>query len=210
MIPLKEIKHLGKIKEYKKSELVIAEGEKVDSLFIIIRGSVLFFTGDIKGSDAIAFDILSTDEIFGEEALTQDNRYRINAKALEDSSILEIPASILLNDTHLLKEIIPQIIQKKRCLYDRITNLRRESTKEQTLRTILHLANKGYSVTHPDGLIIKASRKLLAAILLKNRESIGRALKELEKDKVIAVNGMSILIYHQTMDDHKQSNPNVI
>ncbi|UJF18440.1 Crp/Fnr family transcriptional regulator [Vibrio sp. SS-MA-C1-2] len=200
------LKNHGVIKKYHKGDEVIIKGRELNSLSIILSGNVIFFTGEFKEKDSIILDILSRYELFGEESLIDDNRHIANARALDECIILEIQAATILNNLSLLKALLPSFIHKKQRLCHRVSMLQTQSTKQQILEILLYLARKSFSTTHPEGRIIRISRKLLAAILLKNRETVGRTLHELELDNIIKINGMDILLLHNIIEESIESN----
>jgi CRP/FNR family cyclic AMP-dependent transcriptional regulator len=51
-------------------------------------------------------------------------------------------------------------------------------------------------MTHPDGMQIRVTRQELGRIVGCSREMVGRVLKTLEEQHLIAVSGKSIVVYN--------------
>lgn len=63
--PLAKLAKMGAPRLYRKNEIVIAEGEKSDALFILASGQLKVFTSDANGREVV-YNILSPGELFGE------------------------------------------------------------------------------------------------------------------------------------------------
>ena len=70
---LASLAKMGEAKAYAKNEILFAEGEKSDTLFILLEGRVKVFTRDSIGRELV-YNILEPGELFGEMFLDGGSR----------------------------------------------------------------------------------------------------------------------------------------
>ena len=63
-------------------------------------------------------------------------------------------------------------------------------------RTLLDLCQEPNALSHPEGTQIHISRQEIGRIVSCSRETVGRVLKQMTEDGMIAVKGMDIVVYH--------------
>jgi cAMP-dependent protein kinase regulator len=81
-------------KDYKAGDTIVREGEKGNSLFIILEGSVKVFTKSKEGSPA-SLEPLGQGDFFGELAFLAHPYRQASVVASSACKILEIPESLL-------------------------------------------------------------------------------------------------------------------
>lgn len=74
---------MGVFQSYPKNELIISEGSRSDTLFILVQGQVKVFTCDSNGRELV-LNILQAGEMFGEMFLDGGER-STSVKAIEPS-----------------------------------------------------------------------------------------------------------------------------
>ncbi|UJF19173.1 cyclic nucleotide-binding domain-containing protein [Vibrio sp. SS-MA-C1-2] len=188
---------LGETKEYKRNDVILSEGDKTDSLYIIYKGAVIIQKEQER--EKLILDVLSHGELFCEEACLGVNAYPLEVKAMNACTIVKLPIARIKEDPEFLTFLLTTVIYKKQSLFNKAISYRYESTKQQLLGTLIYLSRKNLAITHPEGRIVKVSRITLSGIILRNRETVGRTLKELEAEGLIKANGMEILLYHNTL-----------
>ena len=83
-------------KTFKKNKIIIKEGEKGDSAFLLIDGKVSVVKETIYGEDYIVTIIeAGGEEFFGEINLIDKGRRTSTIKTIEDCIILEVTSDVL-------------------------------------------------------------------------------------------------------------------
>ena len=62
-------------------------------------------------------------------------------------------------------------------------------------RCLLDLCKQPDAMTHPDGMQIKITRQEIGRIVGCSREMVGRVLKDLEEQKLVAVKGKTMVVF---------------
>jgi len=103
----KELEFLEKnsnIVEFKRNDVIVREGERGDSIFVILKGNVkVYVTSEIGKIEEIA--ILTQGNFFGEMGFFGNGIRKASVDALDDVILLEIPKNSLLK----LIELSPSI-----------------------------------------------------------------------------------------------------
>lgn len=68
-------------------------------------------------------------------------------------------------------------------------------------RTLLQLSKQPDAITHPEGMQIRITRQELARIVGCSREMVGRVLKNLEGDGMVACSGKTMVVRTRRTDE---------
>jgi CRP-like cAMP-binding protein len=77
---------------FERGEVVFREGESADDFYVLVDGAVQLCVGD---EEEMCFLANRAGEIFGWTSLVAPYRYRANAKCISDTTVLEIPRSVI-------------------------------------------------------------------------------------------------------------------
>lgn len=183
-------------RSYPKNAILIHEGERSYSLFIILSGSVRVFAGDENGKE-ILLAVLGPGECVGEMALIEDaprsasvmtlERCKLSIISREDfMACLQNHPSIAL---HLLKALSQRLRQQNR------------STKNLALMGVYErvaLVLNEQAVEHDGHRVIEGlTQQRLANMVGASREMVSLVLKALKTDGYIAVQQRRITIKEQ-------------
>src|SRR5687768_2975346 len=84
------------VKHYRKGEELFAMGDPAPSFFFIIEGWVKLYRMTREGEESI-INVFAPGETFAEAAVfSPAQRYPVNAQAVEDTSLLEIPRNLFV------------------------------------------------------------------------------------------------------------------
>lgn len=109
------------------SELLFAEGDEGDSMYVVVSGSLEIFRQDVLGDRQIA--VIRPGAMVGEMALIEGKPRSANVRAHEDSQLVEVSKAAFEN----IKREMPEIATK---LQDELLHLisgRLRDTTEQLL-----------------------------------------------------------------------------
>ena len=186
-------------RKYPSTSTIIYAGDKSDSLFYIIKGSVTVIIEDDDGREMI-MAYLNTGDFFGEMGLF-DNMDSRSAwvKAKSECEVAEISYSkfreISGQDPRILYFIGEQMASRLRQTTRKVGDLAFLDVTGRVARTLLDLCKEPDAMTHPDGMQIKITRQEIGRIVGCSREMVGRVLKTLEEQGLVQVKGKTMVVY---------------
>ncbi|MCW8194440.1 cAMP-activated global transcriptional regulator CRP [Proteobacteria bacterium 005FR1] len=181
-----------------KSTLIYA-GDKSDSLYYIIKGSVTVLIEDDEGREMIVA-YLNDGDFFGEMGLFGDEDPRsawIRAKT--ECEVAEISYAKFEELTHTHPEFLfalgSQMARRLRNTTRKVGDLAFLDVTGRVARTLLDLCKEPDAMTHPDGMQIKITRQEIGRIVGCSREMVGRVLKTLEDQGLVSVKGKTMVVF---------------
>jgi CRP/FNR family cyclic AMP-dependent transcriptional regulator len=181
-----------------KSTLIYA-GDKSDSLYYIIKGSVTVLIEDDEGREMIVA-YLNDGDFFGEMGLFGDEDPRsawIRAKT--ECEVAEISYAKFEELTHSHPEFLfalgSQMARRLRNTTRKVGDLAFLDVTGRVARTLLDLCKEPDAMTHPDGMQIKITRQEIGRIVGCSREMVGRVLKTLEDQGLVSVKGKTMVVF---------------
>jgi CRP/FNR family cyclic AMP-dependent transcriptional regulator len=186
-------------RKYPSKSTIIYAGDKSDSLFYIIKGSVTVIIEDDDGREMI-MAYLNTGDFFGEMGLF-DNMDSRSAwvKAKTECEVAEISYTkfreISGQDPRILYFIGEQMASRLRQTTRKVGDLAFLDVTGRVARTLLDLCKEPDAMTHPDGMQIKITRQEIGRIVGCSREMVGRVLKTLEEQGLVQVKGKTMVVY---------------
>ena len=166
---------------------VLREGEKSDSLYIILYGKVKVYVSEKNGNEAI-LNIQGRGEFFGEMALLDDAPRSASVMTMEPTrlSIMTKAAfrDCLAAHPDLAYDLIRMLTQRVRTLTENVRNLALLDVYGRVARTLLHLATLS-----GNKLIVeqKLTHQEIANMVGASREMVSRILKDLANKGYITV-----------------------
>jgi CRP/FNR family cyclic AMP-dependent transcriptional regulator len=186
-------------RRYPTKSTIIYAGDKSDSLFYIIKGSVTVIIEDDDGREMI-MAYLNTGDFFGEMGLF-DNMDSRSAwvKAKIECEVAEISYTkfreISQEDPRILYFIGEQMASRLRQTTQKVGDLAFLDVTGRVARTLLELSKEPDAMTHPDGMQIKITRQEIGRIVGCSREMVGRVLKTLEDQGLVQVKGKTMVVF---------------
>lgn len=179
---------------YKKQQSVFLQGDKADRLFIVMEGWVKLFSETVEGDESV-MALYTRGDIFGEAAVFSDTGYPLGAEAAEETTLLEIPASVLKERAKLNNDIMMRMMQviarEMRGLQIENEHLALMSAPQRVGCLLLQLSGgmkgKGGTFTFPYDKALAARR------LGMKPETFSRALAQLQPVGV-TVNGGEVTV----------------
>ncbi len=178
-----------------KGSIVFNEGDTVKGLFIINKGKVKVFSNESTGKEKI-FRLASDGEILGHRGFGGDWVYPVSAKTYEASTISFIPINIFNQVAKANNEFTYQLMM---FFAEELRNSEIETNHLQVKNRVAKAILYNYTIfgadkKDPQLLSFTIPRKDYASIINTTYESIIRALKELNDEKVIQSIGKNIKI----------------
>ena len=185
-----------------KSTLIYA-GDKSDSLYYIIKGSVTVLIEDEEGREMIVA-YLNDGDFFGEMGLfnaeEEEESRSAWVRAKSECEIAEISyvkfQEIAEEYPEFLFAVGTQMARRLRNTTRKVGDLAFLDVTGRVARTLLDLCKEPDAMTHPDGMQIKITRQEIGRIVGCSREMVGRVLKTLEDQGLVSVKGKTMVVYN--------------
>lgn len=185
---------LFRIQQFKKGEIIAHHGEIVVSQAVILKGSVkgemVDFAGKIiKIEDIESPRLLAPAFLFG-----QNNRFPVNLVANTDVTILRVPREemvrLMQKSGVILGNFVNNVSSRAQFLTSKIKFLSFTTIKGKVAQYLLDLAGKTGSQT----LELPHSQSQLAELFGVTRPSVGRALSEMNRDRILSTEGRRVVL----------------
>lgn len=182
---------------YKKGQIIFYEGNSPQGLFCIYSGKVKIHKLGHEGTDQI-LRLAKKGSIIGYRSLLSNENYHASATALEDSLICFFPKIVYENQIAKNPLIALQIVKllstDLKTAEVKAMNFVQKHVRERVSETLLKLRDFFGFEEDNATLNTSLSRSSIANISGTSTESAIRILSELNKDKVIELDGKKIKI----------------
>ncbi|OOS01408.1 transcriptional regulator Crp [Canicola haemoglobinophilus] len=187
------------IHKYPAKSSLIHAGEKAETLYYLIKGSVAVMVKDEEGKEMI-LTYLSQGDFFGEAGLFDETQPRSAwVKAKTSCEIAEISykkfRQLIQVNPEILMYLTGQLARRLQNTSKQVSNLAFLDVTGRIAQTLLNLAKMPDAMTHPDGMQIKITRQEIGQMVGCSRETVGRILKMLEDQHLISAHGKTIVVY---------------
>lgn len=183
---LARLAKLAHTRDYSKNAVVLLEGDRVESLYVVLDGHVkLVVTGD-DGREVI-ISTRGPGDFFGEMSLLDDLPQSTHAIAMEDSRLMVLKR----DDFYAFLDEIPQITfgllrafcRRLRKADKRISSLTMQEVPQRVAHLLLELADENDGVRIPQQL----THQLMAQMVGSTRETVSRAMRDLTAKGVVEI-----------------------
>ncbi|WP_459130009.1 Crp/Fnr family transcriptional regulator [Guggenheimella bovis] len=174
---------------FKKDEVVIREGERVQKIYVLLEGSLYIQKDDYWGNRSILAEI-SPGEMFGEAYVAPESGGFLNeVYALTDSKVIAFNVLELLSTCQagcsfhqkVIQNLFFTISEKNRKLVQKISHLTKRSTREKLLSYLSEEEKRQGSPTFS----IPFNRQELADYLSVDRSAMSSELSKLKREGLI-------------------------
>jgi CRP/FNR family cyclic AMP-dependent transcriptional regulator len=184
---------------YPAKSSIIHAGDKSNSLYYIIKGSVAVLIEDESGHEMIVA-YLNEGDFFGEMGLFNAKDLRSAwVKTKKECEIAEISYAKFQEISALNPEFLfalgAQLARRLRATTRKVGDLAFLDVTGRVAGTLLDLCREPDAMTHPDGMQIKITRQEIGRLVGCSREMVGRVLKTLVDQGLILVKGKTIVVY---------------
>ena len=186
-------------RKYPNKTTIIHEGDKCETLYYIVSGSVSVILEDDEGKEAV-ITYLNPGDFFGEMGLFEDHENRsacVRTKTECEIAEITYPSFNAYTRQHpeILYTIGQQMAHRLRNTTKRVADLSFLDVTGRIASILLELSKQPDAMTHPEGMQIKITRQEIGRIVNCSREMAGRVLKDLEDQGLIEVHGKTIVVY---------------
>lgn len=185
-------------RKYPAKSTIIYAGDRPDTLYLIIDGSVSVLIEDNDGRELV-LAYLNPGDFFGEMGLFDGQDVRSAwVRAKVECEVAEVSYTkfqqLGRENPELLLKLAGQMALRLRATSRKVSDLAFLDVTGRVARTLLDLCKQPDAMTHPDGMQIKITRQELGRLVGCSREMVGRVLKSLEDQGLITARGKTMVI----------------
>jgi len=185
-------------RRYPAKTNIIYAGDKPETLYFIIKGSVTVLIEEEQGREMV-LAYLNAGDFFGEMGLFSDAARSAWVRTRTECELAEISyvhfRQLAQEDPEILFQLASQMAARLRNTSRKVSDLAFLDVTGRIAATLLELSKQPDAMTHPDGMQIRITRQELGRIVGCSREMAGRVLKNLEEQGLISVSGKTIVVF---------------
>ena len=203
-----KIKNIDKLlahchrRRYTAKSTIIYAGDRSETLFFIVKGSVTILIEDDDGREMI-IAYLNSGDFFGEmglfekEGTEKERSAWVRTKTECEVAKLSYAKfrELTQQDPDILYALGSQMAERLRNTTRKVGDLAFLDVTGRVARTLLDLCKQPDAMTHPDGMQIKITRQEIGRIVGCSREMVGRVLKSLEAQGLVFVKGKTMVVF---------------
>ena len=185
--------------EFKKKQIIYAEGQHPNKLYYIEAGKVKIYKTSESGKEFIT-SLLSDGDFFGHIALLENKTYLEFAETLEETKIRVIPKKefedLLTQHQEIALKVIKLLANNIAEKEDQLVALAYHSLRKRVADALLTLKKK-YEHQNDELFSIAISREDLANIAGTATESLIRTLSDFKSEKLISIQDGKITLLEE-------------
>jgi len=170
---------------FKRGELIFAQDDPADAIFIVIEGWVKLYRIAPSGSEAIV-GVFTKGHSFGEAVALRGATYPVYAEAVTDSTLIRIEAkhilSLLKNDPAVAISILTATFAHLHGLVAQIEQLKGQTGPQRLAEFLLDLTQASVGACTVE---LPYDKVLIAGRLGMKPESLSRAFSKLREQGVL-------------------------
>lgn len=193
---LQRVATLSRTRWLAKGDWLFHQGERVSGLFVVQMGAIQVSRRGPNGHEQL-LHIFRPGEVFAEEDLTSETGHTADARAGEESQVVEIEKGGFLA---LLREQPELTLRLLRAMNDQLCRL--VSLLDDLRLKDVRARVAGWLIAHcpdpasraPVNIELPTTKRVLAAKLGAASETFSRTVARLRAQKLVAVNGRTITL----------------
>jgi CRP/FNR family transcriptional regulator, cyclic AMP receptor protein len=190
------------ISDYRKDEMVFAQGDKANTIFYIQKGKVKLTVISQQGKEAV-IAILGAGDFFGEGCLASQPLRMATAAAMSECSIVRLDKEdtirVLHEEPAFSELFLAYMLSRNNRLEEDLVDQLFNSSEKRLARVLLLLANFGKE-SKPEPVIPKMSQETLAEIIGTTRSRVSFFMNKFRKLGLIDYkDGMAGLQVHSSL-----------
>ncbi|MBV9661880.1 MAG: Crp/Fnr family transcriptional regulator [Acidimicrobiales bacterium] len=170
---LQEIVSQARPVECDRNFVIFEEGDQADELFVVKSGRVAIGVKSQDGRESLVA-LMETGDLFGEMSLFDEGSRSANARALERSTLLRIPYSVvreaLDKDPQLLWTVVMLLAQRLRATDSALADAVLLDVTGRTAKRLLELAGEASEFQLP------ITQEELAGLVGASRERVNKSI----------------------------------
>jgi CRP-like cAMP-binding protein len=185
-------------REYRKGELVFADGDEGVGFYIVISGRVKVYKLSPDGKEQI-MHIFGPDQPFAEVPVFEGSRYPANAAAMDPSTLFFFPkkafVELIQDNPSLAMNMLAALSQRLKQFSRLIESLSLKEVPGRLASYLLYLSDKNGSI---DEFELDIAKSQLASFLGTIPETLSRIFTKMANKEFVRINGPQIVILDRT------------
>jgi CRP-like cAMP-binding protein len=177
---LQDVAALAQRRKLPPNTLVWSRGERTDALVVVLSGRIKAFLMNDEGRE-ITLHVFGPSEYIGEMSIVDGSDHSASIVTLEAAEVLWLPGEafrkLMQSEPALMRQLLLAQTARVRRLSDELASHAFMTTCRRVARKLLQCAGEGASAD--------VSHLELAGLIGSTRESVTRALADLEKRGLI-------------------------
>lgn len=183
-----KVTELAKPKDYKKNSIIFENGEVLDTVYLIRKGSIKLFKYTEDGKEVV-LDTRKVGDVIGEINLFGSQEQLYNAMAIEDTFICECNRDDflqLLNNPVISYKMIQMLVFKLNNNIDEVASILIDDVKERIVKKLNNIASEN-SVNVPEGrkLLVNLTHEEIGNLVNASRVMATKCINQLKEEGVI-------------------------
>lgn len=198
ILELVESYHIGKLKRYKKGNVLYWQGDPVEHIFVVKKGAIKVFSISREGK-AYTYDILGVGHLVGAMAYLLGAEHEAMAQALEDTDMLVIPPAeferLLVSAPFFSVAVMRELAHGVRSLSGKMRDLGFLDVQQRLKHSLMRLANE-HGVATEKGIKIDLdiTHEEIGQLVAANRATITTCLSELKRQGYLWKEGRRLVV----------------
>lgn len=187
---MKRLQEYGRLRSYRKGELIFQEREDVTRFYFVVEGCVALYKMN-RNQDRKVIFVYGKGKLLN-EVIVEEPVASINACALNDILVLTFPRKqfleIMQTDYGITKAVLDSSAQKIRRLYHQLANTSNMVSLEQRVAAKLWKLGRDFGIPRGNAIEIgfDMSITFLADMVGAKRESISRCVKKMTEQGMLS------------------------
>ena len=177
-----------------RNSVIMAAGDPIDSLYIVIAGRLKVMMGDAEGKEVI-LSLIGPGEFFGEMGLIDDSPRSASVICIEPCELLSIAKrdfrKCLAENVEMAMTVMRGLVRRLREADRKIGSLALLDVYGRVARLLLDMAE---NVNGQKMLTKRLAKQDIAKMVGASREMVSRVMKDLQIGGYIEVRGSTILL----------------
>jgi len=192
--PLRVLATLVTRRSATRGSIIMAAGDPIDSLYIVLSGRLKVMMSDADGKEVI-LSILSSSEFFGEMGLIDDSPRSASVVAIEPCELLAITRrdfkKCLAENFDMATAVMRGLVRRLREADRKIGSLALLDVYGRVARLLLDMSEM---VDGQKMVTKRLPKQDIAKMIGASREMVSRVMKDLQTGGYIEVRGSTILL----------------
>lgn len=193
---------VARIRHFPRANILFLQGDQMQCFHIICRGTIQIFRETSEGHEITSDILISGEPLCITEVIEAQPVYKVSARAVEETMILEIPMQWLRQNLHNFNQLIFKLFANiSHRLQKSSLELERQNTMSasELITCFLHELCVLYDFD-PRGFELPYSKTLIASRLGMELETFSRSLHKL-KEHGITVQGSHVSLFPSYNDN---------
>lgn len=197
----------SRTRHYRRGDIVFAEGDDGDALYVVVEGKVKIFRTSPDGRENM-LAVLGPGEMFGELSLFDPGPRTATVAAITDASLASLAHEALrpwlAGRPELGVQLLRALAQRLRRTNEAMADLVFSDVPGRVAKTLLDLADR-FGTPSADGVRVThdLTQEELAQLVGASRETVNKALSEFASRGWIRVDGRAVLLIDQERLAHR-------